>query len=341
MFDVHWLSDQARSIHDLFHATFYVLAVVLILIGVVTEYFKLPLGGGSDTSQLVVRALIAAILLQAYPEITNTISDITDAFSSRIGDLNSFHLVLTKMGDKLGELTFSWTSVKDSLILVFSFVTFFLLYISVYIADAGIVFVWTLLYIFSPLLIALYILPVTAQATGALFRALIEVSAWKIMWSVLAALLWSSALGNMNEAGGSLNFLTVISYNLILAISLLLTPLVVNALTSKGIASATASSLGLAAGAAAFSPGALAKSTMIGTKDRALSVAERGMNRFHSGLTSRVKREATKTQGARSTGSGNSMPTTEQRRIAPMSETPAWIRARSARENRNRGKEKT
>ena len=53
--------------------------------------------------------------------------------------------------------------------MLISFVTFFLLYISVYIADAAITYAWVLLYVFSPLFTALYVLPVTSGATkGAL-----------------------------------------------------------------------------------------------------------------------------------------------------------------------------
>ncbi len=64
----------------------------------------------------------------------------------------------------------------------------------------------------------------------------------------------------MNQPGSNINFVTVISYNLILAGSLLFTPLVVNALISKGLAQMTGSWLGLASGAAAaFSPGIIAK----------------------------------------------------------------------------------
>ena len=69
-----------------------------------------------------------------------------------------------------------------------SYVSFFLLYITVYMADTLFVFTWMMLYIFSPILIAAFVLPSTAQATKGLFQALIEVCLWKVTWSVLAAL---------------------------------------------------------------------------------------------------------------------------------------------------------
>ncbi|MGE0526778.1 MAG: hypothetical protein AB7G93_00935 [Bdellovibrionales bacterium] len=256
MIDIAWLSQEARSIHAIFESLFYGLAVVFILLAVVTELLSMPIGSFGWTPQLIGRVLIAAFLLHSYPEVTNALSSVTDAIATKIGGFNEFHHVLDRMGDRLKSLTWSWISIKDALILGFSFVTFFLLYISVFIANAGIIFVWLLLYVFSPLLIVFFILPPTAHITKALYRALIEVCAWKVVWATLAALLWSSALSELNKS--DVNFLTVISLNLILALSLLFTPIVVNMLASRGLSAAASSAMGLAAGAAAFTPGALA-----------------------------------------------------------------------------------
>jgi hypothetical protein len=257
MTDLSWLAQEARNIHAVFESMFYGLAAVLVLIGVIAEYFKLPIGGMAFTPELIGRVLIAALLLHSYPEVTNTLSDVTDALASRIGDYNNFNIVTTRMKDKLDTMSWSWTAVKDSIIMLFSFVTFFILYISVFITNAGVIYVWTILYVFSPILIAFFILPATAGATKALYRSLIEVCMWKIVWATLAALLWSSALSDMNKT--DINFLTVISFNLILALSLLATPIVVSALASKGMSSMASSAIGSAAMAATFSPTLIAK----------------------------------------------------------------------------------
>ncbi len=257
MGDLSWLAQEAKNIHGVFESMFYGLASLLVVIGVVSEYFKLPLGGMAFTPELVSRVLIAALLLHSYPEVTNALSDVTDALANRIGDFNNFNLVTTRMKDKLDTMTWSWTAVKDSIIMLFSFVTFFLLYISVFITNAAIIYVWMILYVFSPILIAFYVLPVTSGVTKALYRSLIEVCMWKIVWATLAALLWSSALSEINKT--EINFLTVISLNLILAISLLATPIVVSFLASKGISSMASSAMGTTASMAVFSPGIIAK----------------------------------------------------------------------------------
>ncbi|MGZ6311243.1 MAG: hypothetical protein ACXWOH_11455, partial [Bdellovibrionota bacterium] len=194
MNDVSWLASQAHQIHDIFYGLFYALVTVFLLLGIFIEYFKWPLGGMPSFSTLIGRVLIAALLLNTYSEVSNTLADFVDAFSSKLGDLNQLNVVLSKMGDKLGEFSLSWVHIKETLVQIISFLTFFLLYVAVHAIQAFMLYTWTLLYVFSPLLIALYVLPATAGATKALYRSLIEVSCWKIVLSVLATLLWSFAL---------------------------------------------------------------------------------------------------------------------------------------------------
>jgi len=55
------------------------------------------------------------------------------------------------------------------------------------------------------------------------------------------------------------NFITIISFNLILAGSVLLTPLVVNALTKNGLSGLMGNVGGIAVGAATLSPGKVLK----------------------------------------------------------------------------------
>ena len=162
------------------------------------------------------------------------------------------------MSDKLDEMSWSWISVKQSAMMIFSFISFFVLYFSVYVCEAFMIYTWTLLYVFSPILIAFFVLPQTSGATKALFRSLFEVSMWKIVWSCLATLLWSAALSDMNKVD-EMNFITVICFNLILAGSVLLTPLVVKSLSNAGLSGFMGHVGGIAIGAGLLTPGKLFK----------------------------------------------------------------------------------
>jgi hypothetical protein len=262
--DMGWLSNEAREIHALFSGLFYSVVLTLLLTGVVLNYFRMPMGQVPEFMQLVGRAIVAAFLLAALPEIMNAAADLTDQLSQQIGNLNNFKLVLGRLGEKVGQLTWSWVSVKDSVLLLVSYVSFFLLYISVYMADTLFVFTWMLLYIFSPILIAAFVLPGTASATKALFQSMLEVCFWKVMWSVLAALLWSFALSKINQPDYGVDFLTAILLNLLLAFSVVVTPLIVRGLLNSGIHSTAAGLGGAVMAATAMTPNGITNVTKAG-----------------------------------------------------------------------------
>jgi len=255
MTDMGWLATEAKNIHDIFNSMFYGLVTVFLLLGVFLEYFKWPLGGMPSFGVLIGRALVAMLLLHTYPEVTNALADVTDGLAQRLGDLNQCKFVLAKMGDKLHDLTWNWISIKEGLIWIISFFMFFVLYFSFHIAGALLLYTWTLLYVFSPLLIACYVLPVTSAATTALYRSLIEACCWKIVWSVLATLVWSAALSDMNKPGHDISFLSAIYLDLMLGSSLLMTPIVVHALAAGGVSSLGKTMNGVAIGATVAATG--------------------------------------------------------------------------------------
>ena len=236
MLDLAWISKEAVQIHAYFESLFYALVTVFLVLGVLIEYFRLPLGGMPSIGPLVGRVFIAAILLHTYPEVSNILADVTDGVAKHLGDFNQFQLVLDRMGERLHEFSWSWISVKGSIIMAISFLTFFLLYFTVHVAQAFLLYTWTLLYVFSPILIALYALPQTSVATTALYRSLIEAGIWKIVWAVLATLLWSTGVSDLTQHA---NLLSAICFNIILAGSLVLTPFVVHSLAGMGVSGMT------------------------------------------------------------------------------------------------------
>ena len=233
--DTAWLAQEAKTIHQIFTNYFYMLVGTLILVGVVLDYFKLAIGGTPQFAMLIGRALIASLLLMATPEIMNALSSVTDAIAQELGDLNKVKLVMSRMSDKVGTFSWSWVSVKESLLLAISFITFFILYIAVHLADSLFLFTWMLLYVFSPLLIAFFVLPSTASATKGLFRSMMEVSGWKIVWSVLTSLLWSFAMIELDKPDSNISFLSAIVLNLMLFFSVLVTPKITSALINGGL----------------------------------------------------------------------------------------------------------
>ncbi len=296
--DISWISTQAKEIHTFFVSIFYCLATILLLVGVLVDYFKLPLGGTPGFSQLLGRVLIACILLTAYPEISNIVAAVADSVADKLGSINSFHNVMQSAGAAIKQHSWSWTSIGDTLLSVVSYLVYLVLYLTVFFFDAAIIYSLTLLYIFSPIMIAFYILPATASMTGGLFRTLFEVATWKIVFAVLGTLLWSTALNNFSHSDQG-NFITLLALTLMLAFSLLLTPIVVKNLISgtiSNIATQTAglAAMGLTAGFA--SPAALAGFASKGTK-AAASSAIRSIPKAYKGaknIASKIHSHKTK-----------------------------------------------
>lgn len=252
--NTQWIALEAHKLHGVFESAFFMMLAAFLLLAVVMEFLKMPLGNSPAFTTLVGRCLMATLLMVALPEIMNIVADATDSIAQELGDLNSFKLVLGRLGEKLKDLSFSWTSFKDVITILISFLSFFALYVTVYFADAAYQFVWVLMYVFSPLILALYVFPQTAGATSALFRSMLEVSLWKICWCVMATLLWSTALSDINKPEANVNWLTSVVLNLMLMISVLLTPKLVRALFIGGLSEMASGTQGAMMMAASLTP---------------------------------------------------------------------------------------
>ncbi len=251
--DISWLTQEAHNLHNVFVSVFYTLISTLLLLGIVLEYFKFPLGLMPSFAVLVGRAFIAVMLLISYNEIANNLGAVADSLAQDLGSFDNLDLVLQKMGEKVDNYSVDWLNARSWIVTALSILTYTLLFYSVIIAEVAHIFTWTLLYVFAPILIALFVLPATASATKALFRSLVEVACWKIVWATLASLLWASVLIEMNSIN-TLDFIKMICINLILGGSLLATPLVVHALGTAGLAGFTRNFTGIATAAGFLTP---------------------------------------------------------------------------------------
>lgn len=266
-FDV--LGTLVRDIHGTLVGLFYLALPVAMLLAVVAGYFK---NGAPDYVDILRRSLVAAFLLVSFPEVSNLILDVCDGLAGKIDNLSGIDTFLHMAEQKSHTYAFAKNALLlkfDDLIIAFlSFVSFVLLYIARYISIALYYFYWILLSAISPVMILFYIFPSTSGITKNLYRGLIEVASWKIIWAVQSAMLTTLSLGSIYRTEG--NYLTLIVLNFIIAIGMLCTPLVVKSIVGDGL-HGTAQSFGpLAAAAMAATP---AKLTVVGGKARAAASA--------------------------------------------------------------------
>jgi hypothetical protein len=242
------LGSLVRDTHEAMSSLFYLLMPVAILWFVLVGYLK---SGDANFPEVIKRSFVAALLLVSFPEVSNLILNICDGIALKIDNMSGLETVMRMAGEKLDSYTFSKNVLllqfDDLFVAVLSFLSFMVLYVARYITVALYYFYWVLLSILSPLMILCYIFPSTAGITKNLYRGLIEVACWKILWAVMSAMLTALSFGDIYRTEGS--YLTLIVLNFVIAIGLLSTPLLMKSLIGDGI-QGTATMLGSAAAGA-------------------------------------------------------------------------------------------
>ena len=239
------LGSLVRDLYQGLSQLFYVLLPVAILFSVLFGFLK---SGDANYPDVLKRAFVAALLLASFPEVSNVILDVCDGIALKIDNMSGLETFMRMAEEK----SRSYSTAKHVLLLKFddlfmailSFASFILLYIARYITIALYYFYWVLLSVCAPLMILCYIFPRTAGITANLYRGLIEVACWKILWSIMSAMLTSISYGNIYQTEGS--YLTLIVMNFIIAIALLFTPMIMRSLIGEGV-QATAQTIGTTA----------------------------------------------------------------------------------------------
>ena len=135
----------------------------------------------------------------------------------------------------------------------------------------------------APILLLFNLFEGTQQVTKNLFKGMIEVACWKIVWAILGAMLAALSFGDAYRAEGS--YLVLIVMNFVIAVAMLMTPSMVKSIVGSGVQSMS-SALGAASVAAMAA--APARAAMVASTSRnALSTAG---NFVHSKIEARRAR---------------------------------------------------
>lgn len=239
------LGSLVRDLHHGLSQFFYVALPIAILLSVVIGYLK---SGDVNFPDVIKRSFVAALLLASFPEISNFILDICDGVALKIDDMSGLetfmHMAQEKSQGYAVAKTLLLGKFDDLFMAVLSFGSFVLLFVARYLTIILYYFYWVLLSICSPLMILCYIFPRTAGITANLYRGLIEVACWKILWSVMSAMLKAISFGYLYQSEGT--YLTLTVMNFVIAIALLSTPVMMRSLIGEGI-QATAQKIGTTA----------------------------------------------------------------------------------------------
>ncbi len=271
--DFSILGSLMNDLHQEFVRLYYLMLPVFFALAVAVAWFKNPMGG-PEFLDIIKRAIIATILLVAFPDISQSILWVADGITEKIDNLNSLDTFIRMAQEKSESYTFSVTSVvlafDDLLIATLSFLSYLVLYIARYLTIAMYHFFWIFFMVSAPLLLLFNMFEGTQQITKNLFKGMIEVASWKIVWAILGAMLTALSVGEGYRAEGS--YIVLIVLNFIIACAMLMTPMMVSSISGKGLQSMSTTL------------GASAVAAMVATPARAAQVKNMGREFLNDGM---------------------------------------------------------
>lgn len=262
------LHNHAKSLHGEMVGVFWLILPCLVSIIVVLEIAKND-DEGPNIRDILKRTVLCILMLISFDYTVSAIAMVSDEITHLIkGDDNVFES-LKQFGPTNSDS--SMFDIREHIVYFFAIAAYLVAYIGFFASTALVHFVWAILYITSPLLILCYVTKTTASITGNLYRGLINVATWKIVWTLLGSLLLKMSI-SPKEAGMEDYFLAMV-INLLIGLCMLLVPLFTRSLISDGLQSASS---GLAA-----APGLLtAKAASMALK----KYGSKGLNKLKNGV---------------------------------------------------------
>ncbi len=272
MTQLELLGSLMKDLHQQFVTIYYLMLPVFFSLSIAMAWFRSP-QGSIEFVDILKRAVIATLLLVAFPDISRAIIYVADGITEKIDALNSIDMMVRMAQEKSEAYSASTTSLllqfNDLIIAVLSFLSFLVLYIARYITIAMYHFFWIFFMVTAPLLLLFNLFVSTSQITINLFKGMMEVASWKIVWAILGAMLTALSFGDAYKAEG--NYLTLIVMNFIIAIAMLATPMIVRSLVGSGLQSMSSTLGGATVAAMAAAP---ARTAMMAAQSRkAISTA--------------------------------------------------------------------
>lgn len=246
MFD--YLPEVGRQLRGELVQVYWTLLVPFVVLLIILEFFKKD---PPNMVEILRRVVISVLLLYSFDYVVNVVAMVGDGITDRIDGIQKLWDVLKNLGPNYNNSSHQWFNLRETTIYFFNIAAYIIAYLGFFVATALIHFVWTVLYICSPLMILMYVSNATAYVTKSLYAGLIQVVTWKILYSILGVLLLKLAMNS--NFNGMEDYLMSIIVNLCIGVSMLFIPFATKSLLNDGLqgaASALAAVPTMAAGVA-------------------------------------------------------------------------------------------
>ena len=230
MFD--YLPDVGRELRAQMIQIYWIMIVPFAVLLLIFEFFKEQPPNAKD---ILRRIVISILLLYSFDYVLDTIAMVGEGITERIDGIQKLSVVLKNLGPNYNGASGGWFNLRDTAIYFFNIAAYIIAYLGFFVATTLIHFVWTVLYICSPLMILMYVSKATEYITKSLYSGLIQVVVWKILYSILGVLLLKLAMNP--QYTGMEDYLMSIVVNLCIGVSMLFIPFATKSLLNDGLQS--------------------------------------------------------------------------------------------------------
>jgi hypothetical protein len=235
------LHNHARVLHGEMVGIFWIILPSLVAVLIVLEILKND-DSGPNVASILKRVLLCIFMLWSFDFVVNIIAMVSDGITHKIRGTEDVWQALKQLGPDSSKSSGSMFDIREHIVYFFAIASYLIAYIGFFASTALVNFVWAILYIVAPLIFPCFVARTTAPIVANLYRGLISVATWKILWTLLGSLLIKMAM-NPKIVGIEDYFLSMV-INLLIGLSMLLIPLFTRSLISDGLQSAAS---GLAA----------------------------------------------------------------------------------------------
>jgi hypothetical protein len=225
------LLPVAKQIYQVTNQLSWQMLLPLFLVSVAVGY-STDLGITGSILIRLKRLFLVALLLVSFPMIAQFFQVLGVEIAKSIDNMAGIDLVLEAASKRAEAYSFDLQGLlnlgADLIMGAMVILSFVSLVVARFLLIAFQHFYWFLLVALGPFLILATLFESASGITKNLFKNMIQVSAWPIIWSVLSAFLKVLPFASAYDGVGG--FVTIITLNLIIAVALLFSPFIVSQL---------------------------------------------------------------------------------------------------------------
>jgi len=225
------LLPVAKELYEHTCSLSWEMLLPLFLLSVTFSYSS-DLGLTGSILVRLKRLILVSLLLVAFPMIAEFCQVFGVEIAKSIDDMTGIDAVLAAASKRADAYSFDLQGLlnlgSDLIMGALVLISFIILIVARFFLLAFQHFYWLLLVVMGPFMILGLLFESSVGITKGLFKNMLQISAWPIVWSILSAFLKALPFASAYETEGGL--VTIITLNLIIAIALLFSPFIVSQL---------------------------------------------------------------------------------------------------------------